>query len=208
MVEHVLKCWPQEFAVVRTGQKPFEYRKNDRDYKVCDTLRLREFDQNTERHTGEEEYRLISYVLRSGFGLAEGYVVLGLQPIHHPNLPEDVIELIISAREFWDANNDFSAESRALDKALEAFAERVPYENEPEDTNASREPSAAPGTAEEICRPAREAVSGGEPSEPSSDAGGAKMGGCRHPGRSDDTSGHMNAKSEQATNASKAAPHD
>lgn len=134
MAEHVLKCWPKEFAGVRYGQKPFEYRKNDRDYQVGDTLRLREYNPNAEYHTGEEERRLVSYVLRSGFGLAEGYVVLGLQPVNQPTLAQDVINLVIAAREFWDLHNDLSEESRSLDKALEAFGERVPYENEPEDT--------------------------------------------------------------------------
>lgn len=47
-------------------------------------------------------------------------------------LPDDVAELVIAAREFWQANEDMSEESAALDKALEAFAGRVPYENEPE----------------------------------------------------------------------------
>lgn len=60
-----------------------------------------------------------------------------------------------------------------------------------------------PVTAEEICRPANPAVSGGEPSIPSSDAGGEKMdGGCTPtPGRPDETSGHICAKSERATNS-------
>lgn len=60
-----------------------------------------------------------------------------------------------------------------------------------------------PNEPKEITRPAVIAVFGGEPSEPSSDAGGAKMDDCSHPGRSDDMSGHMNAKSEQATRSSK-----
>lgn len=59
----------------------------------------------------------------------------------------------------------------------------------------------APVTAEELSRPATLAVSGGEPSIPSSDAGGEKMdGGCTPPGRLDETSGHICAKSERATN--------
>lgn len=48
-------------------------------------------------------------------------------------LPQDVINLVIAAREFWDGNNDLSHESRALDKALTAFSERVPYENQPDE---------------------------------------------------------------------------
>lgn len=59
----------------------------------------------------------------------------------------------------------------------------------------------APVTADEICRPANPAVSGGEPSIPSTDAGGVKMDGSSHPGRPDaTTSGIISAKSEHATN--------
>lgn len=57
----------------------------------------------------------------------------------------------------------------------------------------------APVTAEEIRRPAALAVSGGEPSIPSPDAGGEKMDGSSHPGRSDETSAYCNAQSGRAT---------
>lgn len=49
-------------------------------------------------------------------------------------LPQDVINIVIAAREFWDINNDLSEESRALDKALEAFVDRVPFGNGPDAT--------------------------------------------------------------------------
>lgn len=55
------------------------------------------------------------------------------------SLPGDVAELVIAAREFWQANEDMSEESRALDKALEAFSQRVPYENDPESVSAAAE---------------------------------------------------------------------
>ncbi|WP_165909515.1 DUF551 domain-containing protein [Shinella sp. JR1-6] len=44
------------------------------------------------------------------------------------------------------------------------------------------------------------AASGGKPSIPSPDAGGVKMDGRHHPGRSDVKSAHASAKSGQATN--------
>lgn len=51
-------------------------------------------------------------------------------------------------------------------------------------------------------RPAALAVSGGEPSKPSPDAGGEKMDAVqRTPGRSDETSAYCNAQSGQATNS-------
>lgn len=55
-------------------------------------------------------------------------------------LPQDVINLVIAAREVWEeadtlsyyhSDEEFSQRVKALDKALEAFSERVPYENEP-----------------------------------------------------------------------------
>lgn len=59
--------------------------------------------------------------------------------------------------------------------------------------------TAAPETAQELSRPAPLAVSGGEPSIPSPDAGGVKMDDSEHPGRSDDMSVHKSAQSGQAT---------
>lgn len=46
-------------------------------------------------------------------------------------LPQDVVSLVIAAREFWDTHGDPSDESRALDAALMPFASHVPYEDEP-----------------------------------------------------------------------------
>lgn len=52
---------------------------------------------------------------------------------------QDVVNLVIAAREFWDVNNDLTDESRALDKALEAFTDTVPYENQPDDISTCDE---------------------------------------------------------------------
>lgn len=49
-------------------------------------------------------------------------------------LPQDVINLVIAAREAFDTGHLPNEESDALDKALEPFSERVRYENEPETT--------------------------------------------------------------------------
>ncbi len=53
-------------------------------------------------------------------------------------LPQDIINLVIAAREVWEellyyhTDEDFSQRVKALDKALEPFGERVPFENEPD----------------------------------------------------------------------------
>jgi len=40
---HILKCWPGPFAAVLDGSKRFEYRVDDRGYRVGDILHLREY---------------------------------------------------------------------------------------------------------------------------------------------------------------------
>lgn len=78
-IVHDLKCWPEFFAAVRDGLKQFEVRKNDRDFRVGDTLRLWEFDPKLNIHTGMYFHRRVTYALTGGqFGVEEGHVVLGL----------------------------------------------------------------------------------------------------------------------------------
>jgi len=64
---------------------------------------------------------------------------LSCQPVAD-GLPQDVINLVIAARDAFDAISGcgIGAEIEAdLDKALKAFASRVPYENEPDALPAS-----------------------------------------------------------------------
>lgn len=77
---HKLKIWPEYFTEVDNGNKPFEIRKSDRDYKVGDELTLNEYCPNKEDYTGRFCSRVITYVLKGGsFGLDSDYVVLGLK---------------------------------------------------------------------------------------------------------------------------------
>lgn len=77
---HELKCWPPFFASIYDGSKPFEIRWDDRNYRVGDTLHIREFNPETECYTGADVRRRITYVFNSGnrFGLQPGWAVLGL----------------------------------------------------------------------------------------------------------------------------------
>lgn len=96
-MEHELKVHPEHFENVRLGMKPFELRKNDRDFKMGDTLWLREYepggrykDGNPESggasikgYTGRElKDILITLVLDNPQFLQPGFVALGLS-----NLP-------------------------------------------------------------------------------------------------------------------------
>ena len=76
---HELKILPQYFEEVWDGNKNFELRKDDRDYKVGDSLRLLEFDYGT--YTGRECNREIKYILRNAdqYGLKEGFVILAIR---------------------------------------------------------------------------------------------------------------------------------
>ena len=78
---HDLKCWPEYFQAVKSGIKPFELRKDDRGYAAGDILHLREFDPETEKYTGDEIDKTVTYVLplaMFGAGNDERYVIMGL----------------------------------------------------------------------------------------------------------------------------------
>ena len=80
MQQHELKCWPDFFSKVITGEKTFELRKNDRDYHGGDELWLREWDHNRKAYTGRECVVDVPYLLAGQWpGLAEGYVVMSIR---------------------------------------------------------------------------------------------------------------------------------
>ena len=78
-VIHNLKCWPEFFWPVMRGEKPFEIRKNDRDFKVGDCLALREYDPATEVYSGLNGLFTITYI--TDFKQLEGYVVMSIKPV-------------------------------------------------------------------------------------------------------------------------------
>ena len=74
---HSLKILPEYFEAVLSGDKTFEIRYNDRDYKVGDSLCLKEFCDGA--YTGRETIREICYMIDDPAYCKEGYVVLGLK---------------------------------------------------------------------------------------------------------------------------------
>lgn len=82
-VVHEVKCWPNYFDAIESGEKPFDVRRDDRGYQKGDTLFLRRYDPakliESDKYTGSEMNKEITYVLTGGqFGIEPGYVVLGL----------------------------------------------------------------------------------------------------------------------------------
>lgn len=84
-MRHWLKTWPEYFAAVKSGVKQFEWRRDDRDFRVGDVLTLREWNPESEKYSGEAVDRRIGYILReSGFAVPSGYAVLGFEATRSP----------------------------------------------------------------------------------------------------------------------------
>ena len=71
---HHLKTWPEFFAKLLTAEKTFEYRDNDRDFGVGDTLVLEEWNPATKQYSGRTITARVSYLL----SVSNGYVVMAL----------------------------------------------------------------------------------------------------------------------------------
>jgi Domain of unknown function (DUF3850) len=78
MTEHVLKCWPEYFAKVLSGEKRFEIRRNDRRFQAGDPVTLREYEPGTDTYTGAELRFRVGYM--TSYEQQPGFVVFGLDP--------------------------------------------------------------------------------------------------------------------------------
>ncbi len=83
-IDHELKVWPEYYAALASGAKPFEIRKDDRGFLENDVLLLREYSPGMDEYTGRELKARVTYILRGNeamgfaFGLRPGFVALGL----------------------------------------------------------------------------------------------------------------------------------
>lgn len=100
-MNHHLKIWPQFFDPVNDGSKSFEYRKNDRNYRLGDELILREYDPTYDKYSGRQVRVRVTYVLRIKPHLDDGeYAVLAIKkidetPVAAP-VPDPRIDKILS----------------------------------------------------------------------------------------------------------------
>lgn len=77
--KHELKCWVEPFSRVWAGDKPFEFRKDDRNYQEGDWVLLKEWDHERGAYTDREITDDVGYVLRSpAFGMPDGYCAFAL----------------------------------------------------------------------------------------------------------------------------------
>ena len=78
---HELKTWPEHFQAAVSGEKRFEVRVNDRDFRVGDMLRLREWDPVNGAYTNREVKQRVTHILLGGqFGIAPTHCVMSLTP--------------------------------------------------------------------------------------------------------------------------------
>jgi hypothetical protein len=77
---HYLKTSPLYFQSIVDGLKTFEYRKNDRAFKVEDILILQEYNPTRGDYTGRTVAQKITYVLSdtSNFPITKNWCILGL----------------------------------------------------------------------------------------------------------------------------------
>ena len=87
---HELKCWPEFFQAMLDGLKPFEARRNDRNFQVDDILVLREWTpadsvySTVGTYSGRELKLLVTYILHGSeanrkTGIGEGFCVMGIK---------------------------------------------------------------------------------------------------------------------------------
>lgn len=79
---HDLKIWPNYFSAVRCGDKTFELRNNDRDFRVGDELNLREYDPVNKIYSGQTVRCIVTDIICSPhWGLADGYCIMSIKLI-------------------------------------------------------------------------------------------------------------------------------
>lgn len=77
-ITHELKIYPEFFSAICTGVKRAELRKNDRDYRVGDTLHLLETPRGSCHRTGEFINATITHIADVGEWMP-GYVLLSIE---------------------------------------------------------------------------------------------------------------------------------
>ncbi len=80
---HRIKSEKRFFDEIRDGVKPFEYRKNDRDYKLDDIVEIRLWDKIKKQYLGESIFLRINYIIfKTDFMNLNEYCIFAFDIIH------------------------------------------------------------------------------------------------------------------------------
>ncbi len=89
-MQHELKTWPEYYQKIITGEKRFEFRYNDRNFQVGDTLLLKEWDNTTKYYNGREVEVKVTYIFKPDpnaaelNGILDSYCIMSISLIHPP----------------------------------------------------------------------------------------------------------------------------
>ena len=78
----VLKTYAHHLIM---GDKTFEIRKNDRDFRVDDILHLKEIEDVSKEYTGFEMFLKVIYI-HQGLGLEDGYVCMSVEKVEFKSI--------------------------------------------------------------------------------------------------------------------------
>lgn len=79
-MKHKLKTWPEHFDAVVSGQKTFEIRKNDRNFKEGDILILEKYDPEEKEYLFEAIFVKVKHILHGGqFGIEKNYCIMSIE---------------------------------------------------------------------------------------------------------------------------------
>ena len=92
---HHIKLGAAFFEEVASGEKTFELRKNDRDYKKGDILEMMEFKDG--KNTGRTVRVLVTYILEEFAGLEDGYCIMATSLLNENGEPFDRADIKICA---------------------------------------------------------------------------------------------------------------
>lgn len=90
MAEHKLKVWPEFYDAIESGVKTWEFRRDDRGFRVGDVLVLLWWDPSANDGRGGVEYvdgpttknlRVkVTYILHGGrLGVPEGFCIMSIE---------------------------------------------------------------------------------------------------------------------------------
>ena len=112
---HDLKIWPEHYQAILDGRKRFEIRSiEDRSFDEGEFLRLREWEPtDPPYYTGRHMTAQVTLV-HAGFGTAQGYVVMGIEPVKSSAAQADLI-----------ASNNLEEELREARRQIGQLHERI-----------------------------------------------------------------------------------
>lgn len=81
-MQHELKCVLDPFQAKWDGKKDWEFRKNDRDYRVGDFLLEREYNPEDKTYSGREIIEEVLWILEGGqYGVPADCVIMSTKEI-------------------------------------------------------------------------------------------------------------------------------